>query len=126
MSKTFLRLIFFLNINQKGLGFQGGAGHVASVAIGLMSVGSKQIFKVISYHHEMAFIENVSIYFPLQYSTINGLKQKEGNVVRILEFFLLKPQQYICFHFNPRSEISSCFRFSTSGDYDLPHALTEV
>lgn len=57
--------VFFLNINQKGLGFQEYASNVASVAIGPMSVGPKQVFKEISYHCEMASSENVSIYFLL-------------------------------------------------------------
>ena len=56
VNKVSLRKFFFRNINQKeGLGIQGRAGNVARVAIRPVSVGPKEIFKVIYYDQETAF-----------------------------------------------------------------------
>ena len=54
VNKVSIRAVIFLNINQKGLGFLGCAGDVASVAIGPMSVGSRDISQTISYHQKTA------------------------------------------------------------------------
>jgi hypothetical protein len=32
----------------------------------------------------------------------------------------------MCFHFNPRYEISGCFSLSTAADYDMPRALAGI
>ena len=49
VNKASLRATIFLNINQKeGLGFQRCAANVARAAIGLMSVGPREIAKAIS------------------------------------------------------------------------------
>lgn len=56
VNKASLQAVFFLAINQKeGLGLQGRAGNVARVAIGPVSVGPKEIVKVIYYHQETDF-----------------------------------------------------------------------
>jgi hypothetical protein len=56
VNKASLQAMGFLKINQKeGLGIQGRAGNVARVAIRPVSVGPKEIFKVIYYYQETAF-----------------------------------------------------------------------
>lgn len=75
-NRPFLVAMVFLNINQiKGLGFLGCAGDVVRVAVGPMSVGSREMAKTISRLWGLAQV-------PIA-KTMSGFRQEQLRVTKL-------------------------------------------